>query len=205
MKGLLLATATATIVSWPVLGFAATTGATTWETGLGLGCGAFVGRGSDAFRMGGSASLSVGPRPFGLLSTDAQLSYQELSLRTSSAGRHHGDILIIAATPHFYPLDGAYPIEPYLTPIAGYSLLMGSVRRSQADVRFESQAAVLGAGLGARYWLHSGLAIGVDAKILQLFVQDACVQVRGESVTCGAMTEASARLAQLQVALRARF
>src|SRR5688500_13078452 len=92
-----------------------------FEAGLALGAGGFAGPGWSANRSGGSLLASAGSRLHPYVSLHGMFVLQSFYLREPEDRGPQGAFSALTLAPHVYPLAARFVVEPYLSPMVGYS------------------------------------------------------------------------------------
>ncbi len=179
-----------------------------WEWGGGLGGGAFVGPGSDANRMGLSAVLGLGYRPFPRWSVRGLLILQGLSLtteKTAPKDHHSGDFLALGVNPLFHLLGPRTRLELNLGPMAGYAFMYGDLEGENSELVFVSRSSFFGVTAAALWSPNWRFALGVMGTALQLHIHEACIQVHSGTTYCDVFGASKPRLVAAHLVFRSRF
>lgn len=182
----------------------ASASATEWEIELQAGLGAFVGQGWDANQLGGTYTVSAGPRLTHYFSLHGLFLAQHLRLRTAENNGERGGAFGMMLAPHFYPLAGRHVVEPYFSPLAGVSYTSARIDEG-AEVELSSRAALLGAKVGGIWWLAESYGVGLSGMFVHLFMRKACILVEGGQVSCDALGSTDTRLVAFFLTFRASF
>jgi hypothetical protein len=179
-----------------------------WDWGGGLGGGGFVGRGSDANRLGASAMLTLGYRLKPLWSLRGLALMKGLSLTTERLrlkDYHSGKFSALAVNPSFHLLGPRTGLELNLGPVVGYGIMIGALEGRRSELVFTSRASFFGVTASALWNPSRWFAVGVMGTGLELNIHEACIQVHSGMTYCDVFGAAKPHLVLAHLIFRARL